>query len=102
MDEKVIVVSKMGYGYEVDNPVQVCGVMDSHRYIELLKHKEGIVVSHNRDGSVYRDDNKIIDVYKVYVKKQGIKDVLEYTIYVDMYNLPQPFKAVDDFEIRDR
>lgn len=99
MSESVIKVHKTGYGYSIDSPVEVCGVMQSHGYIDSLRHIEGEVLSRDREGCECREDGKIIDVYKVCVKKDGTKAILEYTIYVDMYSFPRPYIAIEDFEI---
>ena len=99
MSESVIKVHKTGYGYSIDSPVEVCGVMQSYNYIESLQYKEGKVISTCREGCECREDGKIIDVYKVYVRKDGYNNMFEYTIYVDMYCYPQPYRAIEDFDI---
>lgn len=94
-------VDAVGYGYEKDNAADVNGGYGEYFYMNSLCPKNGELVYWRRMGSCLPDqEGHIIDCYHCYVVDDTEEhNLLEYTIYLDMYNTNMKQIAPEGFDL---
>lgn len=81
-------IGKVGYGYEIDNPI-VTTEWEYTLLLNSLKPEKGELIYYFRAsaGGVCKSKNHPVDTYYVYVADDTIEhNLFLYIMYVDMYN----------------
>jgi hypothetical protein len=76
-----------------ENPILCKGIDGEHEYLNRLRSPEGKLVEYERKGSVFLDDNAILDVYEL--SYAGLSEPAE--VYMNMYAGGRDKRIVDGF-----
>jgi hypothetical protein len=76
-----------------ENPIICKDIDGEHEYLKRLRSPEGKPVDYERTGSVFFDDNSILDVYEL--SYDGLLEPVE--VYMNMYAGKKDKRVVDGF-----
>lgn len=97
---EIVKIERKGYGYELENPIKVFGVMGINNYLNCLNAKDGIIVKFHRDHSCgMNQDGHIIDCYHIFVLHlEEPIEIRKFELFFDMYNYDNDDIYPEDFE----
>lgn len=101
MEDKIVDIDKIGYGYEVDTPVNVVYVTGEQEYLKSISPKNGYVIAYERIGSVSNKFGTMIDKYQI-ITVTGTPNIQlqRYYSYMNMYSRIQYDTLIEDFEYK--
>lgn len=76
-----------------ENPIRCDDIAGEHEYLSRLRSPEGKPVEYERKGSVFIDDDCILDVYRL--QYDGLEEAAE--IYLNMYAGGRDKRVVEGF-----
>ena len=83
------------YGYDINNPINVCSVKESYDFLKSLKTSDGSIADIERVGSMKGTTGDFIDKWKITIEKDDFAETK--FLYINCYSFTNEWIAPQGF-----